>query len=660
MPRARLVLPLLLLALTLLAYSNSFSGTFEGDSSPLVTADPRVAKVTAHNLALIFTQHYWYPIVDSALYRPLVTLSWMFNYAVLGNGPHAAGYHAVNLAFHLANVLLAFLLALRVFRSHFPAFFTAAIFAIHPVNVESVTNIAGRADLMAALGVLAALLLHSRANRGAFTVAGIFAAALFGLFSKESAIILPAAMLLYDVVFRSRREIPKLIPAYAAVVIAVIAMLGTRAWLLARLPIPDVPFLDNPLTGAAFWTARATALEIIWRYIALLLWPRWLSWDYSYHQVPLATFTGGLAAFAAILILLAILAALYRRRPPIAFYGLFFFLALVPTANLFLLIGSIMAERFLYLPSIGFAACLVALASLAARHKLAAPAFLTLAVAALGARTYFRNADWTNGERLWESGVEVCPDSFKTHQGMVSYLSNHGLNLGNIDRAIAEAQKSVDIVRGLPPLEQTAVPLTALATLYLNKGEILSAARPAESASWYRQALATFHQALVPDRAYNQMRRRRELDHGRPADRIHTYGHGYLYYYLAETYRRLGMFPEAIVALEYRLKLTPLDPGLYSEIADLERVTGNRPAYVMWLWEAQAMGDSSAELQLIAAYADRDPAGCAVANSRLNRDCPAVRADLCRAVAHLDATLRDAGHPGETPSVSACPTALPR
>src|SRR5206468_9016281 len=131
-------------------------------------------------------------------------------YAVMGNAGRPTGYHWVNLGLHAVNVILVWLLALTVWKRPLPAFFTAAIFAAHPVNVEAVTNIAGRADLMAGMGVLAALVLHTRldAVSGWRRIAGLFGmllAALFGLFSKENAVVLPAAMLLYDLVFRGRR-----------------------------------------------------------------------------------------------------------------------------------------------------------------------------------------------------------------------------------------------------------------------------------------------------------------------------------------------------------------------------------------------------------------------------------------------------------------------
>src|SRR5262249_3033965 len=425
----------------------------------------RVQQITRANLALIFTQQYWYPTADSGVYRPLVTLSWMLNYALLGNGKRAAGYHVVNLALHLANVILAWLLALEIWKKSLAAFFTAAIFALHPVNSEAVTNVAGRADLMAALGVLAALLLHVRLTRVAgwrrgFSFAGVFAAALFGMFLKESAVVFPALMFLYDLVLRHRPVAwRRVLPGYEAAISAVILLLIVRHVLLARLPSPDLPFVDNPLVGTDFWTARLTAMSVFWRYVGLLLWPRSLSWDYSYNQIAMATPAVGLGSLLGVVLTLAALAWLFRRYPAACFFGVFFLLALGPVSNLLMLIGTIMAERLLYLPSLGFAGGLASVLALVRSKLRFGPSrpvivgLLVLFVSALSLRTWQRNFDWTEGERLWASAVAACPNSFKTHLAVVFGLSRKGFNLGNIDYAVQEAGKAVSILEGLPPVQ---------------------------------------------------------------------------------------------------------------------------------------------------------------------------------------------------------------
>ena len=86
--------------LAFLAFSNSFSAGFILDSKALLLQDPRIRELTGGNIRLILQRTYWWPIAESGLYRPFTTLSYLFNYAVLGNGARPAGYHVVNFGLH--------------------------------------------------------------------------------------------------------------------------------------------------------------------------------------------------------------------------------------------------------------------------------------------------------------------------------------------------------------------------------------------------------------------------------------------------------------------------------------------------------------------------------------------------------------------------------
>ena len=114
------------------------------DNRHFILEDSRIRLATPENLALILNHSLWWPRIESGLYRPVVTLSLLFNYAILGNADHPAGYHWLNLFFHAINVLLVFALARRLMRDLRPAFLVAALWAVHPVLTESVTNIVGR------------------------------------------------------------------------------------------------------------------------------------------------------------------------------------------------------------------------------------------------------------------------------------------------------------------------------------------------------------------------------------------------------------------------------------------------------------------------------------------------------------------------------------
>ena len=212
---------LALWALAVLAYSNSFRSGMVLDNALAILRDARVHAATVQNIGLIFSREYWNSNVSTNLYRPLTTLSYLFNYAILGNGPNPAGYHVLNLAIHAINILLVYLLGLVIFRRAGLALGWAGLWGLHPVLTESVTNIVGRADELAASGVLAALLCYvkSTAAAGPRKLAWMAATAIasaIGIFSKESGVVILAIVPLYDFTFRRESPWRSRLARYAA------------------------------------------------------------------------------------------------------------------------------------------------------------------------------------------------------------------------------------------------------------------------------------------------------------------------------------------------------------------------------------------------------------------------------------------------------------
>ena len=359
---------LALWALVAAAYSNSWHAGLVFDSAPVIQDDPRIHAATADNVGEIFSGPYWYHNSASGLYRPLTTLSYLVNYAVLGDGPRPEGYHAVNLALHLINVALVYALGIAIFGEIGLAWALAALWGVHPLLTEAVTNIVGRADLLAARGVLAGLLCYIRSTTAtgkvkAAWLAAMVAAQTVGLFSKESAAVLPTLLLLYDLTFGQPGGWRRRVPAYAALLLPFAAFFYLRGAAHTHLRIA---FLENPLIGAGFWVGRLTAIGVLGKLTWLFVWPVHLSADYSYNAVPVFAWKFGWAevqTLVAMAVLLgAVLLAFRWRRtyPAVCFFIAFFFVAAAPTANLAMPIGSIMAERFLYLASIGLAGCAIA------------------------------------------------------------------------------------------------------------------------------------------------------------------------------------------------------------------------------------------------------------------------------------------------------------
>jgi len=418
--------------LSLVTYSDSFQTNLVFDNRSLILEDARVHAATAQNVGRILTGDYWPDREASGLYRPVTTFSYLLNYAILGNGPHPEGYHWFNFILHGLNVSLVYALGLMIFAAPAQAFALAAIWGLHPLLTESVTNIIGRADLLAALGVLAGLLCYLQgqfAQRGCKLawLAGLTAAQALGLFSKENAAILMALMLLSDVALPQRAQPSKRVPFYAAAALVCAAFLFVRAQSHSHM---EVLFTDNPLVGAEFWTARLTAIKVLGKYLWLFLWPANLSPDYSFNAIPLFSWKlteweDAKPILAALVFVTGIvLAARWRRvQRPLFFFLMFFFIAILPTSNLTILIGSIMAERFAYLPFVGLAGCLVVaiqtLAGQLSRKWSAAPQAAWVATGlvciAFATRTYARNIDWQDDASLWTRAVEVCPQSAKAH-----------------------------------------------------------------------------------------------------------------------------------------------------------------------------------------------------------------------------------------------------
>src|SRR5579863_9267204 len=203
--RRNLAVIAVLALVTLAAFSNSFSTGFALDNQVLLLDDARIQAANAANAGLILVHTYWWPHGESGLYRPLTTFSYLFNYAILGNGDRPGGYHWVNFLLHTANVLLLFALVLRLTKGRvWTAGLIAMVWAVHPALTESVTNIVGRADLLAGFAVLGGFLWYLKSmeaegwRRGAWLGAlAVVTAA--GVFSKESAVVLPAVIVLYEI-----------------------------------------------------------------------------------------------------------------------------------------------------------------------------------------------------------------------------------------------------------------------------------------------------------------------------------------------------------------------------------------------------------------------------------------------------------------------------
>jgi tetratricopeptide (TPR) repeat protein len=417
---------LTLIVVVSLVYSETLANGFVIDDRPFVQQNPVIRDLG--NTPQMFTSGFWESTSASVrvLYRPLVTLSYALNYAVGGLDP--LGYHLVNVLLHVANTLLLFAIVYLVSRRTLFAGAVAAVFGVHPIGTESVAWVAQRSELMAAFFALGALVLYilafppaaapdRSARRAKWLLAGSVVAFLLGLLSKEGAVALVGALILYDLAFRdSPRRWLRLAPYLALTAVYVgalqVAFGGPGAY--------QIDFVFNPLIQEPAAVRVLTGVKLLGHGLWLLLWPVRLMADYSFDSMPLARALwepGVLAAGIGVVALVGLWLLGWRRHRLLflgigvmfSYLGLLIVNALHPVASLF-------AERFLYMPSLGFALACVGAVDLVLRlvprqREIIGPLVLLLVVVAFSVRARSRNFQWLNNYTLLASAAEINPRS---------------------------------------------------------------------------------------------------------------------------------------------------------------------------------------------------------------------------------------------------------
>jgi hypothetical protein len=627
--RRTLPAAVILSALTLLAFSNSFQSGFAWDDEYLILKDPRIRGATAENIGLIFRHTYWWPTGEAGIYRPLTTLSYLFNYSILGQREQPAGYHLINLILHTMNVLLVYFLALRLIRRFWPSVFIAAVWGVHPVLTESVTNIVGRADLLAAFGILSGFLIYLKSTesmgwRRRALLTGLMAVTCVGVYSKESAVMIAGVIALYELAWcRERRQARARLLGGLAVLPPIALMLWQRSAALATAAPAEWPFTDNPIIGADFWTGRLTAIAVIARYLRLAVWPAKLSVDYSYSEIPLARGSvGDSLAWTTVAAAVIVIALLYRSNRTAFFFACFAALTFLPTANLLFPIGTIMAERFLYLPLIGLVACVVlAIYSIERRFPPIAPAVLCLMVAGLAVGAWARNLDWKDNFTLVSADVRASPNSFKLHKVMASLL--YGLH-ANPERISEETEKTLSILDPLPDAINDSDAYRWAGGFYLEKGDL-------------PRALKILQRCIAIGEAHRQNRPPVGVMASAPE----------AYRLLSAVYLRLGDTQNAAAAATRARLLDPLNPRGYRQSAEVHLANGNGEAAAIALMEGFLItSDSSLREDLVSLYrSGLDTKGCAVApganGPMMNPSCETVHRHICAASAGLAPKLKE-------------------
>jgi len=652
-----------LLFLVLIAYSDSFRSGFVMDNEFIILRDPRVHAAIAANLSRIWNHTYWWPRYESGLYRPLTTLSYLFNYAVLGNGDQPAGYHWINFALHALNTILVYVLGIRLLgirlgRRRWPAIFFAAAWAVHPVLTESVTNIVGRADLLAGFAILSGLLMYLKSTestgwRQLAWLCGVAAVTAVGSFSKESSVAILGIIVLYELTWwRERKQLRALSYGCAAAGIPIAVMLYQRFSVINASASQLFDYVDNPLVTASFWGGRLTAISVMAKYLWLLVWPLNLSCDYSYNQIPVATGTlHDWFAWISVLAAAAFVILMYRKSRLTFFFAGFAFIAFVPVSNLIFQAGTIMAERFLYVPAIGFVGCLTLttywIGARIGQPKFA-PVMLAIVTILFVVRTWERNLDWRDNLSLWSAAVRVSPDSFKGYDGVAAAMNLDDPSRQKIDAIIGVESKALAILDSLPDSLNAATVYKNAGTYYTEKGDSLlrySASGqlvvPPESVEAYQESLKILLRGVAIDRALNARQRTLELKRGKLESEIEQFGAPLLYESLSLVYLRLGDAKDAYNAASSSQYMDMSSSDSYLLMGQSLLEQGQKEDAAVKILEGSIVSGNAAFFPLLQQIykSGLDPAGCAftssAAGATLNNSCAVVHRDICKASAEI-------------------------
>jgi len=406
-----------LLIMSTLPYLSSLKGDFVWDDHKLIVEDYRFDETDALK-KLLMRDFFGQP--DEAFHygylRPLTSLSYYFGRRV--SGTHPFSFRLLNLMLHLGVTLLVYLLAIRLFPGRdFGAWLGAALFALHPLHVNSVAWIAGRTDLLCTLLLLPILLLMlpagGKSPKRVFFFAALASLAL-AFWAKEMALAIPPALLIYTGFMPSGSQ------RKTWFVHSIVAASSALPYLVFRFFLSDVSLKETPwslgLAAHILWTFCATFLRYCLELLIPLQSKPYMQNPWRNHPIDPMVLTGGL-------LLIGIAAGAWKLRrkcPSCSWLLVLFVVSFSPVANIFRItgpgdMGAPMAQRFLYLPSVawcllwgfGLGLLLESLSRPAHRKVLITGTMLLLLSFGL---LSFRSAKiWMNDEILYSTMVKQVP-----------------------------------------------------------------------------------------------------------------------------------------------------------------------------------------------------------------------------------------------------------
>lgn len=427
-----------LVALGLGSTVTSLGNRFAQDDMPVIERNPVV-----HTLArpwTFFTQSYWPKPFPPALYRPLATTGFAVQWQLGGGRPWV--FRATSMVMYLAAGLALYHLA-GLFLPALAAWLVAAFFLVHPVHVEAVAVAVNQSEIMVGLLAVSAVLLYVRLRQtdrfGPREGAALFGLYLAATLFKESGLVLIGLIVAAELtVVRDQRalgaRIARIRPLLLVMLLGAACFFAIRTLALQGDPVGT--FTAEALDGLGMGGRALTMLAVVPHWFRLLLWPAHLRGDYSPREIESATAWGLPQTTGLLLLVLAVLvaAAAWRRHPVVTFGLLWVAIGIFPVSNVLVPTGIVLAERTLFLPSVGMMLAVGGLAAPVINRLRAAPRALqaaawagVLAILVMGTtRSASRQRVWQDQFTFWHQTTVDAPLSYRAHHALAQLLFQVG------------------------------------------------------------------------------------------------------------------------------------------------------------------------------------------------------------------------------------------
>ncbi len=550
------VIPLLaVVALVLFVYTPSIHYEFTNlDDDEYVIQNGDIRRIDLESMKHWFSKEY---VLN---YIPVTIASYAVDYQFSKLNPE--GYRRTNIAIHCINTAVVYFLLLSMIGSLPIAVVSAFLFALHPVQIESVVWIAERKNVLSTLWMLVSF-ISFRQKRFWFTVISFGLAVL----SKPSVVVLPLIFFAYERAFEKPFEGKRRLFVYLSTF--------ALAFFSAAVTIGLHVTTEFQFRGGGFWSNLWVMATILFRYFAHLAYPFNLRTFYTTRVFQSVWEFPVIASLAGIFILACFFCWCWRKNPKLAFWFGWFFIFLIPVSNIFTPISTLMNDRYLYIPIIGFAAFWMSglqiiakkyLSSRGAKFGWRIATFIgVVLLISLVWLSVLRVKQWQHNQDLWatDQANSQFPDPRFYYNSAVTYFIQ-----GDIQKSI----EYLDKVLSFPFASEKDILMQAQNYLILQKPDdayrylkLIEPGRPGQLLFMYEDLMAQYHHQKgnlsEAESLYRQSVKTK------PA--VPTFQH------LAEFLMRQGRDQEAVAVLNEGLKVDPDSRGILSQLCQYYLSTQN-------------------------------------------------------------------------------------